>query len=211
MLVGERKEVVMRTILLAILMAAVLAATAFAQAGPGKKDPEKKAKADTTKVETAKPDTTKVETAKPDTAKAEKPAPPPEKKPPAATAPISQKATAQVTPSSHVKRAILCERVKHREPVGAFTGITTAADTVCFFTEIVGLAGATITHRWTHGDTVRAEVPIPIGGPSWRVYSRKAIRSDWTGAWTVEVVGADGAVLALQPFVYEPDGGDEAE
>lgn len=129
---------------------------------------------------------------------------PPAGKPTTASPPISQKAVPKLAPSTHVPRAILCRGVANREPVGAYTGIATSSDTVYFFTEIVELAGATITHRWKHGDEVRAEVPITIGGPYWRVYSRKVIRPDWTGAWTVEVVDSAGKVLALQPFVYAP-------
>lgn len=203
----------MRTILLTILLSVLCAAAALPQSGPGRADPPKKkprAKPDTTRVEPASADTTA--SAPKDTAKAA-----PEKKPPKQPAeePREQPRTAPPPPepivpatrsgfSNYVPRAILCRDVVGHEPVGVLDSVVTDADTVTFFTELVGLAGKTVSHRWKHNGEVMAEVPIHVGGPHWRAYSRKSLLPAWAGRWTVEVVDPDTRVLVRRSFVYRP-------
>ncbi|MDZ7748539.1 MAG: DUF2914 domain-containing protein [Halofilum sp. (in: g-proteobacteria)] len=57
-----------------------------------------------------------------------------------------------------------------------------------FFTELNGLEGHTVTHRWVHeNNQVQAKVSFDVGGPRWRVWSSKDLVPGWTGTWTVEV------------------------
>ncbi len=104
--------------------------------------------------------------------------------------------------SDAVKRAVFCTAVADREPVDEITTLAAPAASVTFFTEIVGMAGKTITHRWMHGGQAVAEVPISIGADRWRCYSTKTLAPDQLGAWTVEVIGEDGAVLARETLAY---------
>ena len=104
--------------------------------------------------------------------------------------------------SGHLKRAVFTTTIEEREPVGSVDSLSTASEEVLFFTEIVGLDGHTVTHRWVQGGEVRAEVPINVGGPRWRAYSSKKMLPAWTGEWVVEVVDADGSVLGKKSFVY---------
>ncbi len=170
----------MRTVFLFALVAVFTASVAFAQIGPKQK-------------EKTKPDTTKTQE------KVEKPKAKPEK-----TEIITTKQEI-AEPSGHLKRALFTTAIEEREPVDSIDSLSTATEQVYFFTEIVDLQGHTITHRWTHGGEVRAEVPIAIGGPRWRVYSSKQLLAAWTGEWMVEVVDADGNVLGKKQLVYYSD------
>lgn len=101
-----------------------------------------------------------------------------------------------------VKRAVFCTGVTDHEPVGALTTLAAPATSVTFFTEIVGMAGKTVTHRWIFDGKTVAEVPISVGADRWRCYSTKTIHPGQTGEWTVEVVGPDGSVLGKSSFTY---------
>jgi Protein of unknown function (DUF2914) len=108
---------------------------------------------------------------------------------------------------AHVGRAKLTTNVVNREPVdelGSTVQIPSSGeDFVYFFTEIRGMAGRTVTHRWQYGGSIVASVPFPIGSDRWRVYSRKAISANQAGAWTVTAVGPNGSELARAAFTAE--------
>jgi hypothetical protein len=99
-----------------------------------------------------------------------------------------------VAPTNHIIRAVFTTAVEAREPVGKVESLTTESGQVCFFTEIVGLEGHTVTHRWSYGGKVLAEVPFAIKGPRWRVYSSKKLIPAWSGRLMVEVVDDEGKV-----------------
>lgn len=170
-----------------VLVAIFTASLAFSQAGP---EQTEKTKPDTTKTDVTKPDTTKAEK-KVDEVKARS-----EKEETGTTREDS------AGPSGQLTRALFTTAIQEHEPVGSVDSLSTATDQVYFFTEIAGLQGDTITHRWTHGGEVRAEVPFSIGGPRWRVYSSKKLLPAWTGEWIVEVLGADDKVLGTKRLVY---------
>lgn len=92
--------------------------------------------------------------------------------------------------------------VSERQPVGA--GHTFAADTshVVAWTRVTGASGTTIEHVWRYGEN-EFIVPLDIGGPTWRTWSRKTIPAGWTGEWTVEIRDSDGNVLATETFSIE--------
>lgn len=104
--------------------------------------------------------------------------------------------------SDHVKRAVFTSSVVDREPVDSIDTLSIASEQIYFFTEIAGLPDKTIRHRWIHDNEIRAEIPITIGGPNWRVYSSKKLLPAWTGVWTVLVVDEDETVLGKKQFVY---------
>jgi hypothetical protein len=108
---------------------------------------------------------------------------------------------------AHVGRARLTTNVVNREPVdqlGSRVDIPASGeDFVYFFTEIRGMAGKTVTHRWQYGGNVVASVPFQIGSDRWRVYSRKGINGGQTGPWTVTAVGPNGSELAQATFTAE--------
>lgn len=115
---------------------------------------------------------------------------------PATAPPATTDAAPPAAQSEHVKRAVFTSGVVDREPSDELSSIGTEATQVFFFTEIVGMEGATVKHRWIFGGETIAEVPFAIGGPRWRVYSSKTLMPDLQGTWKVEVVDDAGNVLA---------------
>ncbi|MDZ3838211.1 MAG: DUF2914 domain-containing protein [Rhodospirillales bacterium] len=141
------------------------------------------------------------QTAQQQPATREEPAPPPRQQPVAAGEAVA------ILDEAHVGRARLTTNVVNREPVdqlGSRVDIPASGeDFVYFFTEIRGMAGKTVTHRWQYGGNVVASVPFQIGSDRWRVYSRKGINGGQTGPWTVTAVGPNGSELARGTFTAE--------
>ena len=92
--------------------------------------------------------------------------------------------------------------VENREPVDQLSFVENDVRSIVFFSDLRRLQGRTVTHRWLHGDVVRAEVPFEVGGPRWRVWSSKALLKEWLGDWTVEIFVEDGEVIASETFTY---------
>ena len=109
--------------------------------------------------------------------------------------------------SKHVSRGQFTRQIENREPQGRVTGPLDASrdddvKQIYFFTELVGMSDKTVTHRWRLDGEVMAEIPFRVGSDRWRVYSSKYLTQRMTGVWQVEVVGADGQVLARDGFAY---------
>ena len=92
--------------------------------------------------------------------------------------------------------------VENREPIDQVTFVENSARKVFFFTELRGLNGQTIRHRWLYDGKVMADVTFEVRGPRWRVWSSKDLLPDWIGDWTVEIVIGDGEVIAAESFTY---------
>jgi hypothetical protein len=73
---------------------------------------------------------------------------------------------------------------------------------VYFFTELKGMAGQTVTHRWEHNGKVMAEVPLEVGSDRWRTFSSKTLDPGQTGEWKASVVDAGGSTLSASTFTY---------
>lgn len=101
-----------------------------------------------------------------------------------------------------VARAVVTTAVTDREPANDLDKVAASDEKVFFFTELRGMAGQTVKHRWSHGEEVMAEVEFNVGGPRWRVWSSKTLRADWAGTWKVEVVDSEGNVLSEKQFEY---------
>jgi hypothetical protein len=95
-----------------------------------------------------------------------------------------------------VARGLFTLAVADREPGEAVTRVPADVGEVFFFTELVDLEGRTVVHRWEWNGQVMAEVAFDVGGPRWRVWSRKALLPEWRGEWSVRVLDDAGAVLA---------------
>jgi len=107
--------------------------------------------------------------------------------------------------------------VENREPIDQVSFVENEAQKIFFFTDLRGLEGRTVLHRWIYDGNVVAEVSFDVRGPRWRVWSSKELLSDWIGDWTVEIVvtgpsdadGDDGApvagieeVIAAETFTF---------
>ena len=110
--------------------------------------------------------------------------------------------TAAPSAVGRVARAAFATAVEEREPVDSIDSLTNDHSRVFFFTELVGLEGQSVVHRWELDGQVVAEVPFEVGGPRWRVYSTKSLLPGSTGEWTVTVVDGQGNVLTSQRLRY---------
>jgi hypothetical protein len=122
----------------------------------------------------------------------------------AAATPEAARPAAAQEAAGRVSRASFTTAVVAREPVDEIVSLTEETDQVLFFSEILGLEGHTVSHRWEFAGEVVAEVPFEIGGPRWRVHSSKRLQPSGSGEWSVEVVDATGASLARKSFTYAP-------
>jgi hypothetical protein len=109
-----------------------------------------------------------------------------------------------------VVRAQFTSGISGREPIDRLGARIPAqgdqAMSVFYFTDIRGMAGHTITHRWVYEGQTMAEVRFRIGGGRWRVYSSKVLRPEMTGRWEVVITDEDGRVLKTDGFVFGPGG-----
>jgi hypothetical protein len=117
------------------------------------------------------------------------------------TATDSTPAAAPAT-TGEVKRAQFCSGVAEREPLDELTTLAAPAETVTFFTELIGMAGKTVTHKWSLDGQAMGEVAISVGADRWRCYSTKTLGATMTGTWTVTVVDEAGTTLAEKTLTY---------
>ncbi|MDT8382915.1 MAG: DUF2914 domain-containing protein [Gammaproteobacteria bacterium] len=102
-----------------------------------------------------------------------------------------------------VARALFTSAIVNREPVDNLSTVANDIQRLFFFSDLRGLAGEIVTHRWEYEDRVMAEVTFKVGeGARWRVYSSKNLLPEWTGQWTVVVSNASGQPLATSRFDY---------
>ncbi len=92
--------------------------------------------------------------------------------------------------------------IENREPIDQVTFVGTDIEKIYLFSDLRGLVGQTVTHRWSYKGETMAEVAFEVRGPRWRVWSSKNLRLNWVGDWTVEVVSQDGEVFASETFSY---------
>ena len=103
--------------------------------------------------------------------------------------------------SLDVVRAVIATGVQDREPVGIDTTFAPAVGTVYFSTVVEGDFGeAEVHHVWLREGEEIARVPLTVRGPRWRTWSSKTILPEWTGRWTVKVVGPGGTEHASVDF-----------
>lgn len=104
--------------------------------------------------------------------------------------------------SDSIARSAFARAIVDREPVDEIAVVT--ENRVYYFTELQGLEGQTVRHRWIYQGEVMADVEFMVGGPRWRVWSKKSLLPRWSGQWTVSVVDATGAVIQSETVQYSP-------
>lgn len=115
-------------------------------------------------------------------------------------------AAAQVQPGGElaVADAAIAVAVVNRQPQGVAQTFAPDVGRLYCWTRVTGAVGETqVEHVWYWGDQEMARVPLRIGSPNWRTWSRKNILPEWTGSWRVDVVGPDGTVLRSIPFTVQ--------
>ncbi len=107
-------------------------------------------------------------------------------------------------PEGWVERAIFTSAIDNREPVDELVAVGGDLQEIYFFSELRQLAGRTVTHRWEYEGEVVSEVPFEVGGPRWRVFSKKTLLPTQAGKWAVVVVDESGWALHAVMFDYRP-------
>jgi hypothetical protein len=112
---------------------------------------------------------------------------------------------ADASATLRIKRLVLTEGVKDREPVEAKTSFSAADDSRIYaFVEVENPAAAeseiTVTFEPASGGAARGNITLDVGAsPRWRTWAfTRGART--TGAWTAVVRGPEGDVLAKAPF-----------
>jgi hypothetical protein len=106
-------------------------------------------------------------------------------------------------PAWRVARGQFTSGISNREPIDRLVVATPLIREVYFFTDLRQLQGRTVTHRWEYQGKVISQVPFEVGGPRWRVYSRKEIEPEQVGRWSVTVIDQSGWPLYTELFRYE--------
>jgi type II secretory pathway predicted ATPase ExeA len=125
-----------------------------------------------------------------------------------APASVSPPATVSESASNKVTRMQLAARMQGREPgppidlpVRLSKG---QARTIYFFTELHGLSGRTVLHRWERNGRIMQERQLHPTSQLWRAYTAMTIVGDMRGSWGVSAVDATTRnVLAGQHFEVE--------
>ena len=111
-------------------------------------------------------------------------------------------ARAPVLIAGSVTRALFTRKVKDLEPMDTISVLTNDKTRITYFTEIHGMAGQTITHRWEFNGKVMLEKKHEVGSSRWRAYTSKALDPAWLGEWKASVVDAAGGTLSVSTFTY---------
>lgn len=104
--------------------------------------------------------------------------------------------------SAGITRSAFTTEIKNKEPVSEFKHISVDVTRVYFFTELSGLNGRTITHRWEYNGKVMAEVHFQVSADRWRTWSSKNLLASWVGKWQVTVLDEGGNILEKNEFEY---------
>ncbi len=102
---------------------------------------------------------------------------------------------------SLVDRAI-APNVAEREPVGAGAEFDASVGAVYAWVQVKNLGEATtISMVWKKNGKTRLTVELPVGRSyGWKTWSKKGIGAKDAGAWTVEVLDGDGALVETLAF-----------
>lgn len=114
-----------------------------------------------------------------------------------AEAPVeTRSADATEANDGEVSRATFTTGVVDREPADQIQHLEEGAPAVAYFTELQGMDGQTVIHRWEYDGDVMGEVAFDVESDRWRVHSTKQLDPTWTGEWVVKVMDVDGNVLS---------------
>lgn len=119
------------------------------------------------------------------------------------TAPAtSEGSSPAATQVGKLVRAVFTTEVQDKEPVDEIESIDRNLKKVFFFTELHGMEGQTVTHRWVYQNEVKAEITFYVRAWRWRVFSSKNLVREWTSDWTVSVIGSDGSIIETKTLTH---------
>jgi len=101
-----------------------------------------------------------------------------------------------------VSRTAFTTAIENKEPVSSLQEVSSDVRRIYFFTELKGLNGHTIFHRWEYNGQVLAEISFQVGGDRWRTWSSKNMLASWLGKWQVSVLDEGGNIIEQSSFEY---------
>jgi hypothetical protein len=131
---------------------------------------------------------------------------------------IARLETATEPPATHalasVARAQFTTGIEAREPINRVESVFSIngrvysldgrpLDRLYYFTEITGMGGETVIHRWEYEGITMEETSFEIGDDRYRVYSSKDLPPNAKGDWRVVVTDAQGNVIKTDSFLYQ--------
>ncbi len=123
---------------------------------------------------------------------------------PKPAAPIRPSVQSPAASTAHVPHLVLASasaRPAEADPISSPVVIGAGQEKrLMLYTELRGLAGQTVSHRWLRNGQTVAVISFKVEGDRWRVHSTKRVTPDMAGAWQVLVVDSRGATLASQSF-----------
>jgi hypothetical protein len=121
----------------------------------------------------------------------------------------AEELTESPIPEAYVARAIFTSDVVNREPVDQVVSVGPERNQIYFFTDLRHLTGRTVKHRWEFEGQFMGEIEFKVGGPRWRVYSKKSLNPGVSGKWTVLVLDQSGWPLHASIFMQETEAAAE--
>jgi len=106
----------------------------------------------------------------------------------------------QVLPGS-IGRAFFANGIENREPMRVLNRVESNREAVYFFSELIDFTDQLVSHRWIFDSQVEAEVEFEVGGPRWRVWSRKTIPDNQRGLWQVDIIDQQGMIIESYPIM----------
>ena len=106
--------------------------------------------------------------------------------------------------SGAVTNSTFTSAIADGAPVDYRQQFETNTTAVYYYSEVVGLQGQSVTHRWKLEGKLIKEIALPVKSPRQGVWSVHKMQPDRTGNWMVEVVNQRGEVLKRDNFAYNP-------
>jgi hypothetical protein len=115
---------------------------------------------------------------------------------------LHSEAYAQGSGEVTVAEMVLSMGIFKRQPVGPTTQVSLEQGRIYTWTRIKAQNPPTsIKHVYYHLGKKIVEVPLEINASSYRTWSYKSLPGTWAlGQWRVEVLSADGTLLASKDF-----------
>ncbi len=101
-----------------------------------------------------------------------------------------------------VSRSAFTEAVVNSEPKSRLIELPNNKQFLYYFTELKGMAGQTITHRWLFNGATISDKKFNIGAPRWRIWSNLTLNNEWLGEWKVQVIDEMERVIHSDSFNY---------
>lgn len=115
--------------------------------------------------------------------------------------------TRQVS-SSVIKRVVLSRDIQHNEPRLPLQNLISLSklsdNSLYLFSEINGLSGQGIHHRWFYKNQLMMDISHTLGAERWRCFSRKSFNKKLLGQWRVDITDQHGKLLHQQSFKLQP-------